>query len=85
MNKINSFIASTLGLDIRKIVSITNRRPQQQVWISFLEEGDVIELENKIIRVVVFPESGARVNGTRLDSPHYSSKAYRSTILGAGG
>ena len=69
INKIHYFISTALGLDIKKIVSITNMRAKQQVWISFLEERDVIDLENRIFKGVVFPESGVKIEGRRLDNP----------------
>ena len=69
INKIHYFISTALGLDIKKIVSITNLRAKQQVWISFLEERDVIDLENRIFKGVVFPESGVKIEGRRLDNP----------------
>ena len=61
--KINTFLTETLGLDVRKVVSITNLRPKQQIWISFLEEGDVMDFEKKIFNGVIFPESGVKVDG----------------------
>ena len=69
INKIDSFILDTLGLDIKRILSITNLRAKQQVWISFVNEEDVESLEQKIFRGVIFPESGVKIYGTRLDSP----------------
>ena len=78
LNKINSFISDTLKLDIKKIVSVTNLRHRQQVLIAFSEERHVVDLENKIFRGIVFPESGVKVNGSRLDSPTLSA-----TLTGA--
>ena len=68
-DKIDNFLLKSLKIDVRKVYGVTNMRAKQQVLISFIEEKDVIDLEETIHKGIIFPNTNVRVSGIRLDKP----------------
>ena len=75
---INNFLWKTLTLDARNLFSVLSQKVKQNVLVSFIEECDVIQFENKICKGVIFPGTDSKVDSFSVDKPIITV-----TIIGA--
>ena len=66
---INNFLWKTLTLDARNLFNVLSQKVKQNVLVSFIEECDVIQLENKICKGVIFPGTDSKVDSFSVDTP----------------
>ena len=64
--------------DGRNLLSVFSQKVKQNILVSFIEERDVIQFENKIRKGVTFPGTDSKVDSFRVDKPTITV-----TIIGA--